>query len=214
LAAAPGVAAANGDPASDVLLGDTVFLSYTPPSPSVEERLRKVIGESQAKGQPVRVAIIATPNDLGAVPDFFGKPGDYARYLAEELAAYNKLQHPNASGEPVRDPLIVVMPAGIGTSNVPKKVESELRKVEFAANADSDELASGAGWGVQELAKGNGKPIAATFAEPEKSSGGGGGVLVPLLVGLGLLLLAGAAIFARVKAGQKTPAAQSPGGNK
>ncbi len=176
LGSLPSAAHANGDPASDVLLTDTVFLGYTPPSKAVEQKLRATLDSATSKGQPVRVALIATRQDLGAVPDFFGKPVEYAKYLADELAAYSKLQHPNQpNAKAQRDPLIIVMPSGVGTNNVPDAVASDLRKVDFGGSASSDELASAGCWGVQELAKANGTPIAATFKEPPKESGGGGG---------------------------------------
>jgi hypothetical protein len=204
----PASAAADGDPASDVLLGDSVFFPYTKPSADVQAKLRRVIAAARKAGVPLRVAIIASPTDLGAVPDYFGRPGEYARFLAGELAAYGQLQAPThqGSGKPTADPLLIVMPAGIGTNGLPQKTERELRSIDLGGNAGPDALASAAGYAVQEVAKNGGHPIPAEFDAPAASKGGGG-VLLPVLVGLGLALLAAVAIWARLRAQQGGAAA-------
>jgi hypothetical protein len=201
--ALPASATADGDPASDVLLSDTIFLPYTNPSPDTIAKLRRVVAAARKAGQPLRIAIIAAPRDLGAVPDYFGRPGEYARFLAGELAAYGQLSAP-AHGKPNSDPLLVVMPAGFGTKGLPAGTDRDLRSIDLGGDASPDGLASAAGYAVQEIAKKGGHPIAAEFDEPQ-AAGGGGGVLVPVLVGVGLALLAGVAIFARVRAQNGAP---------
>jgi hypothetical protein len=101
LVAASG-ALADGDPASDFLVQQDVFVPYPPPSPAATRSLAAAVAAVTAKGDRVKVAVIATPQDLGSVPSLFGKPQDYATFLAAELAfAY-------------KGPLLVVMPAGAG----------------------------------------------------------------------------------------------------
>jgi hypothetical protein len=196
----PASALADGDPASDVLLTDTIYFPYTKPSADVTGKLRAVVEASRRAGVPVRVAIISTRQDLGAVPDYYGRPGEYAKFLSGELSAFGQLQGPT-HGKANDDPLLIVMPAGFGTNGLPAATDRELRSIDLGGDASPDGLSSAAGYAVQEIAKRAGKPIKEEFKKPASASGGGS-VLVPLLVGLGLALLAGVAIFARVKAQQ------------
>ena len=194
----PASAFADGDPASDVLLSDTIYFPYTKPSDDVVAKLRAVVEASRRAGAPVRVAIISSRQDLGAVPDYFGRPGEYAKFLSGELSAFGQLagpQHGKANG----DPLLVVMPAGFGTNGLPAATDRELRSIDLGGDASPDGLSSAAGYAVQEIAKRGGKPIKAQFTKPSSSSSSGS-VLLPLLVGIGLALLAGVAIYARVRA--------------
>jgi hypothetical protein len=81
-----GAARADADPASDVLYTDDVFLPLsTGVAPQLARRLADAARAASAAGKPVRVALIAAPADLGGVPTLFGKPTDYARFLAIEL---------------------------------------------------------------------------------------------------------------------------------
>ena len=83
---AAGLARADGDPASDTLYQHKLFEPYFPRvAPAVEAKLLAAIGASVAAGKEVRVALIASRNDLGGLPYFFGKPTQYARFLDTEL---------------------------------------------------------------------------------------------------------------------------------
>ena len=55
-----------------------------------------------ARGDRVKVALIHTAEDLGAIPSLFGQPGEYAHFLGVELGLWYV------------GPLLVVMPAGFG----------------------------------------------------------------------------------------------------
>jgi hypothetical protein len=55
-----------------------------------------------AHGNRVKVALIYNQTDLGSIPSLFGRPADYARFLAIELGLWYV------------GPLLVVMPAGFG----------------------------------------------------------------------------------------------------
>ena len=75
----PRAARADGDPASDVLLGENVFYPYAPPvSPALQKTLNAETAAAKAAGFPLKVALIAAPVDLGVIPDLFGKPQQYA----------------------------------------------------------------------------------------------------------------------------------------
>ncbi len=102
LASAAPPVIADGDPASDVLLGQNVFVPYSPLSPTIERRLYAVCDAARRAGYPLRIALIASKSDLGVVPSVFGKPQTYARFLSSELAGV------------VNGPVLVVMPAGFG----------------------------------------------------------------------------------------------------
>src|SRR5580658_2765931 len=82
----PGRASADGDPASDVLLIANVFYPY---QETVSNNLIAALNLTTARAHtakfPIRVAIIATPADLGAIPELFGKPQQYANFLDREI---------------------------------------------------------------------------------------------------------------------------------
>ena len=204
-ALAPAPAVADGDPASDVLLTDTVFLPYDAPSEATATKLRRVVDAARKGGQPVRVAVISSPQDLGSVTSLYGHPVEYARLLSQELG--NPIE-PGAEGH--REELIVVMHAGFGTANVPPEVDRALRSIEIDPNADPDALTAAAGYGVQELAEATGRPVEAAFDKPA-GGGGGGGALTAVLVVLALLALGGLLFFLRARSVRTE--AQSPGGN-
>ena len=188
---APSSALADGDPASDVLIGDTIFFPYQAPSADTARKLRGVVDATRKAGQPVRVAIIHGPQDLGTAANLYGHPREYARLLSQELG--NPVE-PGKQGH--REELIVVMAAGFGTIGVPPKVDSELRKLELPGN-EPDTLASAAGYGVQELARATGHPVHAAFDKPEGGSGSGG--LTVVLIVLALVALVAVLIVLRVR---------------
>jgi hypothetical protein len=69
-----GLAAADGDPASDYLFQSNVFLPQPPPSHSAAAGLGRAVGAAYARGYRVKVAVIATRSDLGAASSLFGDP--------------------------------------------------------------------------------------------------------------------------------------------
>ena len=112
---APSAARANGDPASDYLLTQNVFLPFTTKIDSNEvKRLGALLRESQKADFRIRVAVILSPSDLGTAFSLFGKPQKYAAFLGLELSFV------------YRDRLLVVMPNGYG----------------YAVNGDPDPKAS------------------------------------------------------------------------
>jgi hypothetical protein len=94
-------AAADGDPASDTLYA----LNYYAPVGTVRStavtELRQAIAAAYAKGYRVKVAVIASPVDLGSIPSLFNKPDPYARFLGKEISLYYV------------GALLVVMPHGL-----------------------------------------------------------------------------------------------------
>ena len=79
-------ARADGDPASDVLLTDNVFLSFQSPYGSAEGRaLEALAKEAKKQAFPMRVAVITQIADLGAIGGLYGKAQRYADFLAREI---------------------------------------------------------------------------------------------------------------------------------
>jgi hypothetical protein len=105
LIAAP-LARADGDPASDYLLGQA---SFVPPDDGVPTayatQLSAVLTTAKAHGYTIRVALIGTRYDMGSVGVLYKKPKPYARFLGKELYFVYKGR------------LLVVMPNGLAVSN-------------------------------------------------------------------------------------------------
>ena len=97
------LAHADGDPASDYLYTQQVFvpLDIKASRQALGDLQRTVAGATKA-GFPIRVAVIGSAYDLGAVPALWRKPRTYARFLGAELAFVYKGR------------LLIVMPNGFG----------------------------------------------------------------------------------------------------
>ena len=162
LIAAPG-AHADGDPASDVLVQNTLFNPIgSGVSLSSQARLEAVLSASQRAGFPLRVALIAAPNDLGTATALWGDPRDYARYLWVELSQLYGGQ------------VLVVMPSGFGlygTRSGPHAVTAAELSVRASAPAAGEQLATAALSAVPLLARAGGHPIpASALAAADRSA--------------------------------------------
>jgi hypothetical protein len=198
--AMPACALADGDPASDVLLGTSVFFPYSPP---VSNGLEKTLIAETAAGArthfPIKVALIASPVDLGAVPGLFGKPQEYADFLDQEISFLGG-----------RQLLLVVMPAGYGVAGLPAAANAAVAALKKPAGAASNDLAEAAIAAVPELAAAAGHPIAAVSHLPSsgaRNGGGGSGSSIAILVGVVCVavLAVCAALFLRMR-GRGRPA--------
>jgi len=108
------IARADGDPASDYLLSESVFVPPDAGIPdSYAKQLTQVVADAKARGYETRVALIGTRYDLGAIPSLYLKPKQYARFLGSELYFVYKGR------------LIVVMPNGLGASKGGKLVPAD-----------------------------------------------------------------------------------------
>jgi hypothetical protein len=114
-AVAVGIARADGDPASDVLYTANAYLPYDAPPPSAATALKKAIESAYAKHYRVKVAVIGSQVDLGAVPSLWGRPTQYAKFLGTELSTFYV------------GPLLIVMPQGFGIYDGGRTVEAEKR---------------------------------------------------------------------------------------
>src|SRR4051794_4565283 len=133
LLALPATALADGDPASDVLLVQDVYAPYQPKVPKpVLDALNATLKKARTAGFPLKVAIVATKDDLGSVPQFFGRPQPYAQFLEREIAFNQKV------------PLLTVMPAGYGNAEAGSGATTALRAVKPPGSAEGDALGRGA----------------------------------------------------------------------
>ncbi|HEV7133741.1 MAG TPA: hypothetical protein VGN27_08455 [Gaiellaceae bacterium] len=97
------VARADGDPASDYLLTQQVYLPYDTKLPSAElQKVTATVAAANAAGYRIRVAVIWSSYDLGSVTSLWRQPRTYARFLGAELGYVYKQR------------LLVVMPNGFG----------------------------------------------------------------------------------------------------
>jgi hypothetical protein len=103
LAASPGRALADGDPASDVLTETPIYFPADAGIPAAQQaRLLKLVREAAGRGYPLRVALIAHQSDLGSIGALWRKPNVYSGFLGTELSLV------------FHGTLLVVMPNGYG----------------------------------------------------------------------------------------------------
>jgi len=182
-AAWPPRAAADGDPASDVLYSQRVFLPYDVAfPPKTAQQLKLLLLASSNTGYPIRVAIVASAYDLGSVGVLWGKPETYARFLGTELSlVYHGL-------------LLVVMPDGFGVSRNGHPEPDASRVVSTVAiRTGGRGLAQSAILAVRRLARAAGHPLTlprpvagpASGAQPASHAGRN-----TIIVTSGLLLVA------------------------
>jgi hypothetical protein len=96
-------ARADGDPASDVLATQLLYLPQDAGVPAAQQaQLGALLQTAARDGYQIRVALIASRADLGSVTELWGQPQNYAQFLGQELSLAYK------------GPLLVVMPGGFG----------------------------------------------------------------------------------------------------
>jgi hypothetical protein len=180
-------ALADGDPASDYLITQPAFLPFdSKVDKSRAEELVALLTDSKKKGYPIRVAVIGTKTDLGAVPSLFRKPETYARFLGQELFYYYK------------HALLVVMPNGYGLyahGPAPRGDVAAVARLRPPASGDGDALVAAAERAVRTLAKRHGLELSA--AVPASADGSSKNRDRLVLAGglLALLALVGAAVL-------------------
>jgi hypothetical protein len=169
------VARANGDPASDYLLVQSVFLPFNAKvDPKASKELSDTIRAADDKGFKIKVAVIGSRYDLGTAFSLYNKAQKYAQFLGLELS----FQY--------RDHLLVVMPNGFGYSvngkpdpkgiaalqNLPPPGKDPTKQVEAATAA------------VRKLAAASGKPL------PASVGGGSSNTRDRITLAAGLVALA------------------------
>ncbi len=174
----PAAARADGDPASDYLYTQSLFLPLDGSIPKASEaQLRALLREAKAKGYPVRVAVIGSRADLGAVPSLYGRPDRYAPFLGQEIRFLFK------------GPLLVVMPGGYGFYRLAHDTTAaEKALAALPPPAQAPDLARAAVPAVQRLAALQGVELATPPLA--KSGGGGSETRDRIVIAIGALVVA------------------------
>jgi len=161
--AAPPAALADADPPSDILLGQDSYLPYFSGARSSGGRLAGLLAAARSRGHPFKVAVIASPTDLGGIPALFGKPSRYATFLAGEIRPFLPAR---------RATLVVVMPQGIGVAGADATAAGNAAAARIGRPGRSDPalLTGIAIHSVRAVAAANGQPLPRVVAP----LGGGG----------------------------------------
>jgi cytochrome oxidase Cu insertion factor (SCO1/SenC/PrrC family)/thiol-disulfide isomerase/thioredoxin len=158
------LARADGDPGSDVLVSQDLFVA-SDANASVKQQveLGALLQAAAGAGFPVRVAIVSSPYDLGAVTALWLKPRSYARFLGIELSLAYKQR------------LLVVMPNGFGINWPGHSTASADRLLATIPTKAADGgLLDAAGTAVRRLA------AAAGVKLESPAQGAGGAAAAPL----------------------------------
>lgn len=181
-------ARADGDPASDVLLSQDVFLPYAPNTVSkpMAGALTETVKRAAKRGFGVKVAVVADARGLGSAGQLVSEPQRYADLLTQELSVNG------THGRGVSAPrVLAVLPSGIGGNNLGDRAGDALGDLVPPADGGGDGLARTAAVAVGRLAAAEGKPFALP-ALPRASAGkgdAGGGFPSALLFALPVLLV-------------------------
>ncbi len=185
LAAAP--AQADGDPASDVLLREKVFYPYSPPvSASLQKALDAETAAASHAHFPIKVALIQSPLDLGAVPSLFDRPQRYADFLEQEISFQTK------------QPLLVVMPNGYGVQGL-GAVTAAAASLARPTGSQSDDLARAAIAAVEALAAAAGDRIETSEYSSEADNGHNSATLVLVALAFAAIAAPAAIIALRMR---------------
>jgi len=171
---------ADGDPASDVLATQSLFLPQDAGIPFVQQgQLAGLLEATARRGYPLRVAIIASKTDLGSVTELWHQPQTYARFLGQELSLVS------------RGPLLVVMPGGYGVSAdgapdpAAASVVAALRTPTGGAALGTAALTA-----IERLATASGHSVPIPAATATTSAGGQADVIPLVVFALGAVLIA------------------------
>lgn len=174
-----GLAWADGDPASDVLTSQSLFLPQDAAvAPSQQVQLAGLLQNAARRGYPIRVALIATPSDLGSITELWRQPQNYAEFLGQELSLI------------YRGPLVVVMPDGFGFYNVPRPLAADPSILAGANPAGG--VGAAALRAVQNLAAAAGHPLPLPAATASSAGAGGSSSLPWVAFAIGTLLIVAA----------------------
>jgi hypothetical protein len=186
-----GTARADGDPASDYLLGTQVFIPFDMKLPAAtQQELVSIVRDANKSGYAIRVALIGSAYDLGAVTSLWRKPRPYARFLAAEIEFIYKRR------------LLVVMPNGFGFNwlkHPSTKEYAVLSTIPIGTGAAG--MLDSAVAAVQKLATASGVTIVRAKAPPSTKSGSHDRLFIVLAAIAGLAL----AVLLRLALRRKGP---------
>ena len=175
-------ARADGDPASDVLVSQSLYLPADAGVSAQElAQLNGVLGAVQRSGTPVRVAVIPSAYDLGSVDALWLKPETYARFLGVELSLIYK------------QALLIVMPNGFGLNwpgHSTATADARLSNIRIGAGPRGFAAATEAA--VRAVAASDHLPVVSS--RPADGGGGTGGIVI-IAGAVAVLLTAGAVLL-------------------
>ncbi len=182
-------AAADGDPASDVLATQQLFLPQdTAATDTQQTQLVALLKKAAGDRYPIRTALIASPSDLGSITELWGQPQSYAQFLGQELSLI------------YRGALLVVMPDGFGFYHFSQPAAAEQSTLAGVRRSVANTgLAAAALTAIQRLAAASGHPLALPSAPTTSSQGGGDAApwIVFILGGIVIVLAWTASLRAR-----------------
>jgi hypothetical protein len=175
-----GSARADGDPASDVLATQSLFLPQDAGIPlGQQSQLAGLLDAAARSGYPIRVAIIASRTDLGSVTELWRQPATYARFLGQELSLV------------YGGPLLVVMPDGYGFYRQAGRLSAAqsafggLRKPAGGTELGTDTLSA-----VERLAVASGFSVPIPPAAATSTAGRGQDAIPVIALAIGAVLIA------------------------
>ena len=181
-------ARADGDPASDILYGDNVFLSLVSPQVNAKGKvLEELTAAAAQRGLPLKIAVVEAPTDLGVVPQLFGRAAEYAKFLRAEII-FGRW----------KGTLIVVMngkPGGVAVAGpAAPQASARVALLKVPAHANLDQLGDVAIAAVQAVAAS--RRVRLTAVQVRSTSHGGGGLLLDgIVVGAAVLIAAGLVVL-------------------
>jgi hypothetical protein len=176
--ALPAVAAADGDPASDVLASYPLYLPQDAgTSYSQQSEFEALLAAAARTGFPIRVAVIASSADLGSVTELWRQPQTYSRFLGQELSYV------------YHGALLVVMPDGSALTQVARGASTGPGAASpVQAPAGVRGLVAVASSEVRALAAAAGHALPATVTAPSPKAGSADPIAWLVLV-VGALLI-------------------------
>jgi hypothetical protein len=176
---------ADGDPASDYLLAQKVFLPFDAKFPAKQgEQFTGLVEAANKAGFKIRIAVIWSDYDMGSVTSLFRRPTTYAKFLGLEISFVYKQR------------LLVVMPNGFGFNwpkHSPAAEYALLSKIAIPAGPSG--LLTAATTAVQKLAAADGVKVTAPAHVTTPAQRNSQDREVILAAVIGALALAAAARF-------------------
>lgn len=175
-------ARADGDPASDVLATQPLFLPQDARIPLAQQnQLTALLDAAASSGYQLRVSIIASSTDLGSVTELWHQPQTYARFLGQELSLV------------YRGPLLVIMPNGFGLESLnPAAPANPSVLAGMKIPAGGARVGTVALTAIQRLAEASGHSVPIPAAAATTTAAGSGNTIpvIAFAIGLALIVLA------------------------
>lgn len=175
-----GPAVADGDPASDVLATQSLFLPWDAGfSGTQQNRLSALLDAAARGGVKVRLAIVASATDLGSVSALWRQPRRYAAFLGEELSLV------------YRGPLLVLMPDGFGLFDADRPLSAAQSAIVGSSSPPpgAQGLLNAALSAVRRLAAASGHSLGSPLAATRRPAGTASSPIKWIVVAVGAALI-------------------------